>query len=175
MSVTPRDAQTPLHLDSGSSTRADWETVYREHVVPVYRYVYARTGNRADAEDITSTTFIRALPHLRTDVSEGELRSYLRATARTAVADLWRERHGATTEESDDDVTPSPRPTESRDVDVEYVLEGLPANYRRVLELRFLRGYSIKETAGAMGISVSNAKVMQLRALRRAAETVTPR
>ena len=49
------------------------------------------------------------------------------------------------------------------------ILDGLPANYRSVLEFRFLRGYSIRETAAAMGVSVANAKVLQLRALRRAA------
>ena len=51
------------------------------------------------------------------------------------------------------------------------ILDALPANYRSVLELRFLRGYSIRETASAMGVSVANAKVLQLRALRRAAAT----
>ena len=49
-----------------------------------------------------------------------------------------------------------------------------PANYRSVLEFRFLRGYSIRETAAAMGVSVANAKVLQLRALRRAAATGAP-
>jgi RNA polymerase sigma-70 factor, ECF subfamily len=39
----------------------------------------------------------------------------------------------------------------------------------RPLELRFLEGYSIKESASALAISVSNAKVLQHRALRMAA------
>jgi DNA-directed RNA polymerase specialized sigma24 family protein len=49
------------------------------------------------------------------------------------------------------------------------VLAQLPANYREVLELRFLRGYSVRETARAMNVTVTNAKVLQWRALRRAA------
>src|SRR2546426_12443023 len=73
---------------------ADWETIYREHVTAIYRYVYARIGNRADAEDVTSTTFMRALPRLKPNVSTGEMRTYLRTTARTVLADLWAERHG---------------------------------------------------------------------------------
>ena len=173
--MTPGEAPIPLHIAEPAPPRADWEAVYRDHVVPVYRFVYARIGNRADAEDVTSTTFMRALPHLRSDVSEGELRSYLRSTARTVLADLWRGRHGTFTEEIDEETMPGTRPADPADVDVEYVLEGLPANYRTVLELRFLRGYSIKETAAAMGISVNNAKVMQLRALRRAAQAGPPR
>ena len=38
-----------------------------------------------------------------------------------------------------------------------------------MLELRFLRGYSLKEVAAEMKLNVGNVKVMQLRALRAAA------
>lgn len=143
--------------------------MYRDHVGPLYRFVYGRTGNHADTEDITSTVFMRALPRMRAGVSDAELRGYLRATARTVIADVWRDRHGTVTEEIDEDSTPNREPVESERRDVDSLLQRLPGNYRTVLELRFLRGYSVKETAAAMGISVSNAKVLQLRALRRAA------
>jgi RNA polymerase sigma factor (sigma-70 family) len=156
-----RDAEPPV---------ADWDTVYRAHVAALFRYVYTRTGNRPDAEDVTSATFMRALPRLRPDVSDGETRAYLRATARTVLADLYRDRHGVVTQEINEEAVPNAPVGEPSDTDVEYVLSALPGNYRQVLELRFLRGYSIKETAAAMGITVSNAKVMQLRALRRAAQ-----
>jgi RNA polymerase sigma-70 factor (ECF subfamily) len=45
----------------------------------------------------------------------------------------------------------------------------LPEHYRRVLQLRFLERLSVAETARAMGISNGNARVLQYRALRRAA------
>jgi len=161
----------PFRIVGGAApVTADWESVYRDHVTAIYRYVYARTGNRADAEDVTSTAFMRALPRLRPDVSPGEMRSYLRTTARTVLADLWAERHSLPTSEIDEESTGGTwAPDPPAEVDVEGVLAGLPDNYRRVLELRFLRGYTIKETASAMGISVNNTKVTQLRALRRAA------
>jgi RNA polymerase sigma-70 factor (ECF subfamily) len=50
----------------------------------------------------------------------------------------------------------------------------LPANYARVLELRFLRGSSLKEVAAELGTTLGAVKVMQLRALRAAAELPTP-
>jgi RNA polymerase sigma-70 factor (ECF subfamily) len=53
---------------------------------------------------------------------------------------------------------------------VEQVLAQLPDQYRIVLEYRFLKQYSIAETAEAMGVSVSNAKVLQHRALKKAAQ-----
>lgn len=50
------------------------------------------------------------------------------------------------------------------------ILAALPERYRRILELRFLEACSIKEAAQAMDVSVSNAKVLQHRALRMAAK-----
>ena len=49
------------------------------------------------------------------------------------------------------------------------ILASLPDRYRRILELRFLEACSIKEAAEALGVSVGNAKVLQHRALRMAA------
>ena len=49
------------------------------------------------------------------------------------------------------------------------LLRRLPDQYRRVLELRFLERRSVAETALAMGITSGNARVLQYRALRRAA------
>lgn len=174
MSGTPNPA--PLRVVGGTtSSTVDWETVYRNHVAPLYRYVYARTGNRPDTEDVTSTTFMRALPRLRPDVSEGEMRAYLRATARTVLADLWKQRHGTIAGVIDEETTGDTRASEpAAEVDVDYVLADLPPNYRQVLVYRFLRGYTVKETAAAMGVSVANAKVLQLRALRRAASNGRP-
>jgi DNA-directed RNA polymerase specialized sigma24 family protein len=50
------------------------------------------------------------------------------------------------------------------------VLTALPDNYRRILELRFLQGRSIRDSATEMGVSVANAKVLQHRALQLAAQ-----
>ncbi|HKB17813.1 MAG TPA: sigma factor-like helix-turn-helix DNA-binding protein, partial [Candidatus Dormibacteraeota bacterium] len=53
---------------------------------------------------------------------------------------------------------------------VQQILAQLSDNYRRVLELRFLYGYSLKEVAAEMHSTVGAIKVMQLRALRAAAK-----
>lgn len=49
------------------------------------------------------------------------------------------------------------------------ILEALPQRQRQILILRFLRGYSIRQAATELGVTVANAKVMQHRALRAAA------
>ena len=52
---------------------------------------------------------------------------------------------------------------------VRELLDRLPDRYARVLELRFLQRMSVAETAERMGISHGNAKILQYRALRKAA------
>ena len=52
----------------------------------------------------------------------------------------------------------------------ERILSLLPERYRQILELRFLRGYSVSQAAAEMNVSQANAKILQYRALRKAAE-----
>jgi RNA polymerase sigma-70 factor (ECF subfamily) len=164
-----------LHVvDDGSYT--EWESVYRDNVDRLYRLMYARVGNRPDAEDLTSEMFSTALGPLRLSASKGEVRAYLLLTAKTVLASYWRRRLGQPVTAIDPDIdiayltdpsdsdAPSERPTRAG-----RILAALPDRYRRILELRFLEACSIKEAARAMQISVSNAKVLQHRALRMAA------
>lgn len=71
-------------------TYTDWESVYRDNVVDVYRRLHARVGNHPDAEDLTTDVFLRALPRLRLPASVRAARTYLMATAKTVLAEHWR-------------------------------------------------------------------------------------
>src|SRR5258708_5293422 len=165
--MEPR-SEPGLHLvapDERLDAEGDWETVYRDHVVPVFRYVYARTGNRPDAEDVTALVFERALPRLRLRASMGEVRNYLLATSRTVLADHWATRYGAAGEWLDDERVAAAEEPAAEDTRTtrraHELLSRLPDNYRPGLELRFLRGCTVRETASAMGVSVAHAKVLQ--------------
>src|ERR1700722_20093230 len=156
---------------------ADWEAVYRDNIDRLYRLMYARVGNRPDAEDLTSEVFRTALGPLRLASSKGEVRSYLLTTAQTVLASHWRRTLGlpVTSIDPESDLTALAEPSkteESSDAPQRAgkILAALPDRYRRILELRFLEACSIKEAAQAMGVSVSNAKVLQHRALRMAAK-----
>jgi RNA polymerase sigma-70 factor (ECF subfamily) len=158
-------------------TYTDWESVYRDNIDRLYRLMYARVGNRADAEDLTSEVFSTALPPLRLAASKGEVRSYLLATARTVLAAHWRRRLGLPVTSIDPEADleylagpSSPDGQSDAPQRADKILRALPDRYRRILELRFLEACSIKETAQAMNVSVANAKVLQHRALRMAAQ-----
>src|SRR5256885_6535220 len=143
---------------------------YQTHVTAIYQYIYSRVGNRPDAEDLTAQVFMKAISGMRSDVSVPELRSWLYRVAQTTLADHWREYYAEDAGELDDDVTHPPASRENPEavLRVDSLLATLPESYRRVLELRFLRGYSVRETAQELNLSETNVKVLQFRALNRA-------
>src|SRR3989440_3892672 len=143
---------------------------YQTHVTAIYQYIYNRVGNRPDAEDLTAQVFMKAINGMRNDVSVPELRSWLYRVAQTTLADHWREYYAEDTGELDDDVTRPPAARENPEAiqRVDALMATLPESYRRVLELRFLRGYSVRETAQELSLSETNVKVLQFRALNRA-------
>lgn len=153
----------------------DWEAAYRDNVGRLYRLMYSRVGNRPDAEDLTAETFRAALAPLNLTASKGEVRAYLLITARTVLASHWRDRlgHPVTSIDGERDVdfvadASGPSPVSDAPERAGRILSALPDRYRRILELRFLEASSIKETANVMNLTVSNAKVLQHRALRMA-------
>ncbi|RLG28052.1 RNA polymerase subunit sigma-24, partial [Methanosarcinales archaeon] len=50
--------------DAISGDEEAFGILYRENVKKIYNYIYYRTGNNHDAEDITSRVFQRALKHI---------------------------------------------------------------------------------------------------------------
>jgi RNA polymerase sigma-70 factor, ECF subfamily len=140
----------------------------------VYAFIYARVGNRADAEDLTQQVALKAIPRLRPDAPASSIRGYLFATARSVLGSFWSTRLGLSEAELREDLAlalpPTTPPSEEGAETVQMILAQLSDNYRRVLELRFLHGYSLKEVASEMKSTVGAIKVMQLRALRAAAK-----
>jgi RNA polymerase sigma-70 factor (ECF subfamily) len=129
---------------------------------------------------------VRAVDQLDTSRDRGQIAAWLYRVAHNAIADHWRAFYRLPLVGTDhvapgwEPADPSPIPsaegadaqaaTQDRANDrVRSLLERLPESYRRVLELRFLQRLSVAETARAMGITDGNARVLQYRALRRAA------
>jgi RNA polymerase sigma-70 factor, ECF subfamily len=168
-----REPDAPRVLKAVPDRYADWNAVYQDNVTWVYRTIFARVGNRADAEDLTAEVFLAALKPLKITASVAEVRAYLRAIARTVLAVHWRQTLGreiTTIDELELAAPDTEQAISTAPERVGEVLQALPDNYRQILELRFLHGRSVKDSAQEMGVSVANAKVLQHRALRLAAQ-----
>ena len=176
----PGDGRTVRLRVLSEDVYPNWEAAYKDNVGRLYRLMYARVGNRPDAEDLTAEVFRAAMGPLRLVASKGEVRSYLLMTARTVLASHWRDRlgHPVTSIDPERDAefladSGVPDPVSDAPERVGRLLAALPERYRQILELRFLQASSIKEAAQAMNITVGNAKVLQHRALQMAAKLST--
>jgi RNA polymerase sigma factor (sigma-70 family) len=171
--VDHRSTVARLH-SVGPDAYPNWDAIYLDNVERLYRLMYSRVANRADAEDLTAEVFQAALKPLRTSASVGEVRAYLLATARTVLASHWRRHYGAeiTTIDVGVDRAAFDEPDTESDAPsrVRALLAELPDRYARILQLRFVDSCTLREAAHAMNISIGNAKVLQHRALRSAAQ-----
>ncbi|MBE3559674.1 MAG: sigma-70 family RNA polymerase sigma factor [Ktedonobacteraceae bacterium] len=158
------------------------QTFYEEHLALIYRYIYSRVGNREEAEDLTSQTFIKAVRNMDHERSPQSMQKWLFQVARTTVADYWRAYYRVPVSSLEELLDSGwEGPLEERSVSittapeeqVQRILSALPEHYREVLICRFLLNLSIKDTAKRMGLTEANVKVLQFRALKRAAELET--
>ncbi len=163
--------------DSRSFTKdADaFQTFYREKFTSTYSYVYSKVGNREEAEDLTAEIFLKAARSIDLERSSQSMQYWLYLIARTTLNDYWRTYYRKPTSSLDELLEAGwEGPAEEELIPstqcVQCLLKALPERYREVLICRFLLDLSLKDTALRMKVTVANVKVLQFRALRRAAD-----
>ncbi len=90
--------QPPKHseIDAGVITRAaqgDRSTlalIYDSYAGDIYRYVYSRVGNAADAEDVTAQTFMAVIESLPRYRHRGNFSAWIFQIAYSKTMDLFR-------------------------------------------------------------------------------------
>ena len=147
--------------------------LYERYAAEVMRFALFLTGSRAEAQDITSETFVRAW--VESDrIRVGTVKAYLFMIARNLHVD-WR-RSEARRQELDDELAdPSVGPeTESRSRSelrlVIGLLQRLPEIVRAALLMRTLDELPYESIASALGLSTVAARVKVHRARARLAE-----
>lgn len=174
--ATGGQGDVPMRQTGGSATIED---LYDRLIRDIYRFIYAKVGNREEAEDLTSQVFVKAMQGIDGSRPFESMRAWIFQVARTTVTDHWRIFYAAHVESLDrlldfgwDGPAAGLQTQRGPDLEerVRALLARLPTRYRDVLTYRFLLNFTVRETAERMGLSETNAKVLQLRALRRAAE-----
>jgi RNA polymerase sigma-70 factor (ECF subfamily) len=157
---------------------AAFAPLYRRYLRPVYGYVHARVGNRAEAEDLTSEIFVRVLRALPTYRERGRpFGAWLFAIARNTVADRRRadraprplEAAGAL---ADADGCPGERLLRRNElITLAAALDALPPAQRDVVVLKFFGQWTHRAIAELLGRSEPAAKMLLHRALARLRKT----
>lgn len=141
--------------------------LYESHFDRVYAYLARRVGDRAEAQDLTSEVFQKALAALPQFEWRGApFAAWLFRIAGNAVADHF-ERLGL---QRDLPADPEPEPARIEDAErrarLYRCVDDLPADQRRVILLRFSEEKSIREISADLGRTEGAVKQLQFRALQ---------
>lgn len=132
----------------------------RAYAPAIFRLAYARTGSRADAEDIMQEVFVRLLRAGPDFADRAHARAWLLRVAANCANDWfrapWRRREGPLT-----DSLPAP---EHEDGGVVEAVLTLPAKYRTAVHLYYYEELSVAEIAKITGKSESAVKSRLFRA-----------
>ena len=142
--------------------------LYERNFERVYAFVARRVRNRAEAEDLTSEVFHRALANLgRFEWRGVPFAAWLYRMAANALAD--RRQHAARESELPAAADDIEDPVALRQVEESATLfrlvNGLPPDQHRVVVMRFVEQKSIREIAQELRRSEGAVKQLQFRAL----------
>jgi RNA polymerase sigma-70 factor (ECF subfamily) len=155
--------------------------LYDRYFDTVYRFIYFRVNDRTLAEDFTSETFLRALRRIGTISYQGrDIGAWFVTIARNIVLDHVKSARNRLEVTTADTIEGNDH-AQSTEAAVLEVLtsERLMAAVRQLgdeqrecVMLRFVQGFSVAETAQAMGKNDGAIKALQHRAVRKLADLI---
>lgn len=160
---------------------ASFSEIYRQHAAAVFRLAWMLSGDRADAEDLTSEAFARALAGAGR-IEQSTVRSYLYAIVRN-LFNSRRRRPNLELPAEDDWLAaaaePDPGPEQRAELRqrLAHASAGLTAMReadRQVLLLCGVDGLSTLEIADALGLEPGHVRVRLHRARRQLAAFINP-
>ena len=166
----PPPSATPPSAASPSAPRPDLlHSLVTDHSRALIAYAERLLGDHHLAEDIVQEALIRAMPHTeRLYGTEGSVRGWLITVTRNLIIDRMRspssryetmsaEIHDLSQRDHADAVVAA--------VESARLLRQLSAEHREVLIHTYLRGRSVQETAGILGVPAGTVKSRQHYAL----------
>ncbi len=155
--------------------------LYDRYVEKIYRFIYYKTFDTATAEDLTSSTFFKALNKIGTlDLARGNFSAWLYSIARNTVTDHYRSHHFAASMGEDVfNLTEANRTPETLDAHralatvTEYLKTLTPAQ-REIVTLRLWEERSYQEIAAIVGGTESSVKMAFSRTIRKLREDLGP-
>jgi RNA polymerase sigma-70 factor (ECF subfamily) len=171
------DVEERLLVEAAQKDAARFSGLYEANFERVYAFVSRRVHARADVEDITAEVFQHALENLSRFEWRGvPFVAWLYRIAANAIADRWQ----SLSRESGRPMMEAPS-VEFDDTEIERTerraqlfrnVAKLPAEQRRVIEMRFAEEKNIREIAQALSKSTGAVKQLQFRAIEKLREQI---
>jgi RNA polymerase sigma-70 factor (ECF subfamily) len=148
--------------------------LYERYVSRIYSYIYYRTGNQHDAEDLTARVFFRAMRHIENYTDRGlPLSAWLYRIAHNLVANWHRDNSRRKVISLDEIilVRQSGELPEAVLIDIEekenlmQVIHQLPPDRQQLIILKFVEHMSNAEIGQVMGRSEGAVKSLYHRTL----------
>ena len=166
-----KDARERLLIEAAQKDPGRFTELYEDNFERVYAFVARRVRERSDAEDVTAEVFHQALANLNRFEWRGvPFAAWLYRIASNAMADRWqraaKERANAATDDPPDyGASVNPEEIEDR-ARLFRLVASLPADQRRVVEMRFAEEKSIREIADELKRTPGAVKQLQFRAIQ---------
>ncbi|MBK8988529.1 MAG: sigma-70 family RNA polymerase sigma factor [Chloroflexi bacterium] len=161
-------------IERAKTDKEAFGVLYERYQGRIYNYVYYRTGNAADAEDLTARVFMRAMAHIGTYEDKGlPFSAWLYRIAHNLVANWHRDRSRRPLIALDDiaqwhmgDADPEFTAQLSEDQDaLLQAIRRLPAERQEMLILKFVERLPNAEIGEIMGRSEGAIKSLYHRTL----------
>ncbi len=143
--------------------------LYEEHFNKIYRYIYLRLGNQAEAEDLTQEVFVKILKAIGSYKWRNlPFTSWLFRIAHNQVIDYLRKESKVEKVALEDDVASfderNPELIVEQNLEIEELIGNIkklsPAQHE-VISLRFGSELSVAEVAKALGKNTGTVKALQ--------------
>jgi RNA polymerase sigma-70 factor (ECF subfamily) len=170
-----REEDAALARRAGSGEAEAFGVLYDRYVDAVYRYVFYRVRNEAEAEDVTSEVFMRALRAIPKYEPRQAFLAWLYRIARNAVIDRSR-RLGARQQVSFEDALAHPNADQIVNPDsallagsdasvVRAAMRQLTPLQQEILVLRYVEGLDTKAISRLVGKRDGTIRGIEFRAL----------
>jgi RNA polymerase sigma-70 factor, ECF subfamily len=171
-------------VELAKNSQEAFGVLYERYVTKIYNYIYYRTGNHHDAEDLTAMVFYRALGHIQSYTERGiPFQAWLYRIAHNLVANWHRDRGRRKIIPLEEYTGPSMHSEgpdqqaelrEERDVLLESIRQ-LPPERQQLLILKFIEKMPNAEIGQIMGRTEGAVKSLYHRTLSALREELTLR
>lgn len=164
------DEALMLAIQSGDSQA--YERAVRQHIKALSHYAFRMLGNSKDTEDITQETLLRLWTHAdRWETGKASVSTWLHRIAHNLCIDYLRKDRSQVTDELTEDTEIAAKASsvpaqDSRQKALERALGTLPERQRSAIVLSHYQGFSNKDIALMMDVSVDALESILARARR---------